>query len=93
MNPPSGPRPQKQQQQQKQKQKTLIIKKPENTLDFHSRLIEAAEVRFSRHAGKLFPLLQLPEQLRSLAISAPRTFLKRTSGAKALIGLGQVRHG
>jgi hypothetical protein len=43
MNPPSGPRPQKQQQQQKQKQKTLIIKKPENTLDFHSRLIEAAE--------------------------------------------------
>jgi hypothetical protein len=47
MNPPSGPRPQKQQQQQKQKQKTLIIKKPENTLDFHSRLIEAPEVRFS----------------------------------------------
>jgi hypothetical protein len=45
MNPPSGPRPQKQQQQQKQK--TLIIKKPENTLDFHSRLIEAAEVCFS----------------------------------------------
>jgi hypothetical protein len=43
MNPPSGPRPQKQQQQQKQKQKTLRIKKPENTLDFHSRLIEAAE--------------------------------------------------
>jgi hypothetical protein len=52
MNPPSGPRPQKQQQQQKQKQKTLIIKKPENTLDFHSRLIEAAEVRLSNGSGR-----------------------------------------
>jgi hypothetical protein len=41
MNPPSGPR--RQRQQQKQKQKTLRIKKPENTLEFHSRLIEAAE--------------------------------------------------
>jgi hypothetical protein len=41
MNPPSGPR----QQQQKQKQKTLRIQKHENTLEFHSRLIEAAEVR------------------------------------------------
>jgi hypothetical protein len=38
MNPPSGPR----QQQQKQK-KTLRIQKRENTLEFHSRLIEAAE--------------------------------------------------
>jgi hypothetical protein len=56
MNPPSGPRPQKQQQQQKQKQKTLIIKKPENTLDFHSRLIEAAEVRFSKHTDQAFLL-------------------------------------
>jgi hypothetical protein len=44
MNPPSGPR--QQQQQQKQKQKTLRIQKHENTLEFHSRLIEAAEVRF-----------------------------------------------
>jgi hypothetical protein len=35
MNLPSGHR------QQKQKQKTLPIKKQENTLDFHSRLIEA----------------------------------------------------
>src|SRR6202051_2770670 len=42
MNPPSGPR----QQQQQQKQKTLRIQKHENTLEFHSRLIEAAEVRF-----------------------------------------------
>jgi hypothetical protein len=59
MNPPSGPRPQKQQQQQKQKQKTLIIKKPENTLDFHSRLIEAAEVRFlGTRKSEIIPLLQ-----------------------------------
>jgi hypothetical protein len=43
MNPPSGPR----QQQQPQKQNTLTMQKHENTLEFHSRLIEAAEVRFS----------------------------------------------
>jgi hypothetical protein len=47
MNPPSGPR----QQQQQQKQKTLTIQKHENTLEFHSRLIEAAEVPFSSHSG------------------------------------------
>jgi hypothetical protein len=49
MNPPSGLRQQQQQQQQqqKQKQKTLRMQKHENTLEFHSRLIEAAEVRFS----------------------------------------------
>jgi hypothetical protein len=46
MNPLSGPR--QQQQKQQQTQKTLRIKKQENTLEFHSRLIEAAEVRFSR---------------------------------------------
>jgi hypothetical protein len=40
MNPPSGLR----QQQQQQKQKTLRMQKHENTLEFHSRLIEAAEV-------------------------------------------------
>jgi hypothetical protein len=45
MNPPSGPRQQQQQQKQQQKQKTLRIQKHENTLEFHSRLIEAAEVR------------------------------------------------
>jgi hypothetical protein len=45
MNPLSEPR--QQQQKQQQKQKTLRIKKQENTLEFHSRLIEAAEVRFS----------------------------------------------
>jgi hypothetical protein len=39
MNPPSGLR----QQQQQQKQKTLRMQKHENTLEFHSRLIEAAE--------------------------------------------------
>jgi hypothetical protein len=39
MNLPSGIR--QQQQKQQQKQKTLTIKKQENTLDFHSRLIEA----------------------------------------------------
>jgi hypothetical protein len=44
MNPLPGPR--QQQQKQQQKQKTLRIKKQENTLEFHSRLIEAAEVRF-----------------------------------------------
>jgi hypothetical protein len=49
MNPPSGPR--QQQQQQQQKQKTLRIQKHENTLEFHSRLIEAAEVRFSGASG------------------------------------------
>jgi hypothetical protein len=37
MNPLSRPR--------QQQQKTLRIKKQENTLEFHSRLIEAAEVR------------------------------------------------
>jgi len=37
MNPPSGLR------QQQQKQKTLRMQKHENTLEFHSRLIEAAE--------------------------------------------------
>jgi hypothetical protein len=41
MNPLSGPR--QQQQKQQQKQKTLRIKKQGNTLEFHSRLIEAAE--------------------------------------------------
>jgi hypothetical protein len=41
MNLPPGHR--QQQQKQQQKQKTLIIKKQENTLAFHSRLIEAAE--------------------------------------------------
>jgi hypothetical protein len=40
MNPLSGPR--QQQQKQQQKQKTLRIKKQGNTLEFHSRLIEAA---------------------------------------------------
>src|SRR6201995_4167042 len=39
MNPPSGPR----QQQQPQKQNTLTMQKHEITLEFHSRLIEAAE--------------------------------------------------
>jgi hypothetical protein len=39
MNPPSGLR----QQQQQQKQKTLRMQKHENTLEFHSRLIEAPE--------------------------------------------------
>jgi hypothetical protein len=41
MNPLSGPR--QQQQKQQQKQKTLRIKKQGNTLEFHSRLIEAPE--------------------------------------------------
>jgi hypothetical protein len=52
MNPPSGPR--QQQQQQKQKQKTLRIQKHENTLEFHSRLIEAAEDCFLLKTG-IFP--------------------------------------
>jgi hypothetical protein len=42
MNLPSGP------SSAKAKAKTLITKNHENTLAFHSRLIEAAEVRFSR---------------------------------------------
>ena len=50
MNPLSGPR--QQQQKQQQKQKTLRIKKQGNTLEFHSRLIEATEVRFSRYRAK-----------------------------------------
>src|SRR5277367_5767419 len=41
MNPLSGPR--QQQQKQQQKQKNLRIKKQKNTLEFHSRLIEATE--------------------------------------------------
>jgi hypothetical protein len=45
MNPPSVPR--QQQQKKQQQQKTLRMQKHENTLEFHSRLIEAAEVRFS----------------------------------------------
>jgi hypothetical protein len=45
MNPLSRPR--QQQQKQQQQQKTLRIKKQENTLEFHSRLIEAAEGRCS----------------------------------------------
>jgi hypothetical protein len=49
MNPLSGPR--QQQQKQQQKQKTLQIKKHENTLEFHSRLIEAAAVRFFKACG------------------------------------------
>jgi hypothetical protein len=44
MNPLSTPR--QQQQKQQQKQKTLRMQKHENTLEFHRRLIEAAEVRF-----------------------------------------------
>jgi hypothetical protein len=69
MNPPSGLRQQQQQQQQqqKQKQKTLRMQKHENTLEFHSRLIEAAEVRFSN------PLCRT--QLRRGMIS-PRTSRK-----------------
>jgi hypothetical protein len=51
MNPLSGPR--QQQQKQQQKQKTLRIKKQGNTLEFHSRLIEAAEVCFRDPLGKL----------------------------------------
>jgi hypothetical protein len=65
MNPLSGPRPQ--QQKQQQKQKTLRIKKQENTLEFHSRLIEAAEVRFS---NRLFRM-----QLRR-GMTSPRTSRK-----------------
>jgi hypothetical protein len=45
MNPLSGPR--QQQQKQQQKQKTLRMQKHENTLEFHSRLIEAAEGSYS----------------------------------------------
>jgi hypothetical protein len=52
MNPLPGPR--QQQQKQQQKQKTLRIKKHENTLEFHSRLIEAAEGCFLHKTG-IFP--------------------------------------
>jgi hypothetical protein len=52
MNPLSGPR--QQQQKQQQKQKTLRIKKQENTLEFHSRLIEAPEAHFVRRS-LIFP--------------------------------------
>jgi hypothetical protein len=38
---------------QQQKQKTLRMQKHENTLEFHSRLIEAAEVRLSRREGRI----------------------------------------
>jgi hypothetical protein len=52
MNPLSGPR--QQQQKQQQKQKTLRIKKQGNTLEFHSRLIEATEVVLSSLKGTGF---------------------------------------
>jgi len=63
MNPLSGPR--QQQQKQQQQQKTLRIKKHENTLEFHSRLIEAAEVRFSTHTEQshLFLRLRSPQTI------------------------------
>jgi hypothetical protein len=50
MNPLSGPR--QQQQKQQQKQKTLRIKKQGNTLEFHSRLIEAPEALFRQTCRK-----------------------------------------
>src|SRR5450631_1247933 len=68
MNPLSGPR--QQQQKQQQKQKTLRMQKHENTLEFHSRLIEAAEVRFFEIAEPTLFLERSPffslgaEQLR-----------------------------
>jgi hypothetical protein len=59
MNPLPGPR--QQQQKQQQKQKTLRIKKQENTLEFHSRLIEAAEVRFCAASKSKFVCLLQPQ--------------------------------
>jgi hypothetical protein len=69
MNPLSGPR--QQQQKQQQKQKTLRMQKHENTLEFHSRLIEAAEVRFSRRMGRS----HLSPQLRS-PLTTAKTYLR-----------------
>jgi hypothetical protein len=56
MNPPSGLR----QQQQQQKQKTLRMQKHENTLEFHSRLIEAAEGTVSARCSMFFRSLFNP---------------------------------
>jgi hypothetical protein len=86
MNLPQGHR--QQQQEQQQKQKALIIKKQENTLEFHSRLIEAAEVRFfpSDITGKARN--NVPQRLKSVversAVSSPgspaRTVSLKISG-------------
>jgi hypothetical protein len=62
--------PGQQQEKQQQQQKPLRIKKQEKTLEFHSRLIEAAEVRLFAAVSK-----------RQRASNHK----KHTSGAKALI--------
>src|SRR5580704_12628179 len=92
MNPLSGPR--QQQQKQQQKQKTLRIKKQGNTLEFHSRLIEATEgTTLSKQRLFLHPLQPFgygcrlqsqvtvhPEWLLSRAISSTRIVLHACSG-------------
>ena len=70
--------------QQQQKQKTLRMQKHENSLEFHSRLIEAAEVRFSTHTGQSY---------LSAAVFAADDWERRTSGAKALITAFEMWHG
>jgi len=47
------------------------MQKHENTLEFHSRLIEAAEVRFSRRMGRS----HLSPQLRS-PLTTAKTYLR-----------------
>src|SRR5580704_12333728 len=69
MNPLSGPR--QQQQKQQQKQKTLRIKKQGNTLEFHSRLIEATEGTAPSTQG-LFLITACPPLLLPPLQTAPR---------------------
>jgi hypothetical protein len=64
MNPPSGLR----QQQQQQKQKTLRMQKHENTLEFHSRLIEAAEGTIFARCSTFFRSLFSPWGTRLLSL-------------------------
>jgi hypothetical protein len=74
MNPLSASRQQPQKQQQKQN--TLRMQKHENTLEFHSRLIEAAEVRFpaiSTAAGQS----QQPDFVRPPQSNQPKCQLLR----------------
>jgi len=60
MNLPQGPCRPSNRKKQQQKQKTLRIQKHENSLEFHSRLIEAAEVRFCE-THRFAVSLEVPE--------------------------------
>jgi hypothetical protein len=68
MNLPSVPR------QQQQQQKHLRIKKQEKTLEFRSRLIEAAEVRFFLNKSPTKDRNDVPQGLMLAAARQPLNF-------------------